>query len=131
MGIYAPHFQSCAPYAELAEKTLLIDPSLPNSNITIKSGKGQKFTKEECLETISAALEMNGIHLEPCGEKVIRVFPSKVALQNGIPIITSPKPLEEKGRIVSMMIPFKNISVEEAEEIKKKLVDAGATVEIK
>lgn len=100
-------------YAELAEKTLLIDPSLPNSNILIKSGKGVQFTKEECLETISAALEMNGIHLEPCGEKLIRVFSSRVALQNGIPIIKSPKPLEEKGRIVSMMIPFKNISVEE------------------
>ena len=117
-------------YAELAEKTLLIDPYLPNSNIKIKSGKGQKFTKEECLETLGAALEMNGIHLEPCGEKVIRVFPSRVALQNGIPIIMSPKPLEEKGRIVSMMISFKNISVEEGCESFKGFMTQTAVLQI-
>ena len=113
LNFNVPLDQVMDAYAELAEKTLLIDAFLPRSYITLKSGKGRKFTKEECLETLGAALEMNGIHLEPCGEKVIRVFPSKVALQNGIPIIMSPKPLEEKGRIVSMMISFKNISVEE------------------
>ena len=40
-------------YVELAEKTLLIDPSLPNSNILTKSSKGLKFTKIGCWKAKS------------------------------------------------------------------------------
>ena len=39
-----PVSQVIDAYAELAENTLLLDPSLPNSNILIKSGKGVRFT---------------------------------------------------------------------------------------
>ena len=101
-------------YADRTGKTILRDPTVPNTVIKFNLRDEHKFTKEEYIGVLESVLEMNGVHLEPSGEKLVNVFPSRVAASKGIPIIMTPKRLEEKGRIVSMTIPFKNIRVTEA-----------------
>ena len=101
-------------YADRTGKTILRDPSVPNTVIKFNLRDEQKFTKEEFPGVLETVLEMNGVHLEPYGEKLVNAFPSRVAASKGVPLIMTPKRLEEKGRIVSMMVPFKNISVKEA-----------------
>ena len=57
---------------------------------------------------------------------------SKTAVIKVVKEITGLGLVEAKGVVDKCPSPIKeNISVEEAEEIKKKLVDAGATVDIK
>ena len=101
-------------YADRTGKTILRDPAVPNTTIKFNLHDEQKFTKEEYIGVLESVFEMNGVHLEPSGEKLVNAFPSRVAASKGIPIIMTPKRLEEKGRIVSMTIPFKNIRVTEA-----------------
>ena len=104
-------------YAEQLDKTILKDPAAPTPTITLKTREGQKLTKEEYLEAIEVVLEMNGIHLEPYGERFIRALPRKDVRKEGIPLIMDPETkLGDSGRVVSMMIPFKNIGTEEAQK---------------
>jgi len=73
----------------------------------------------------------------PAGPSVVSVIlsafgDSKTAVIKVVKEITGLGLVEAKGVVDKCPSPIKeNISVEEAEEIKKKLVDAGATVEIK
>ena len=104
-------------YGERVGKTILKDPQVPQATITLKSREGQKLTNEEYLEAIETVLEMNQIHLEPYGESFIRALPRKDVRKEGIPLIMDPEhQLGERGRVVSMMINFKNISIEEAQK---------------
>lgn len=104
-------------YSEQTGKTILKDPGAPSATITLKTLEGQKLSKEEYLEAIEVVLEMNGVHLEPYGERFIRALPRKDVRKEGIPLIMDPTTkLGETGRVVSMMIPFKNISTEEAQK---------------
>ena len=104
-------------YAEQTDRTILKDPAAPSPTITLKTREGQKLTKEEYLEAIEVVLEMNGIHLEPYGERFIRALPRKDVRKEGIPLIMNPETkLGETGRVVSMMIPFKNIGTDEAQK---------------
>jgi len=104
-------------YAEQTDRTILKDPAVPSPTITLKTREGQKLTKEEYLEAIEVVLEMNGIHLEPYGERFIRAIPRKDVRKEGIPLIMNPETkLGETGRVVSMMIPFKNIGTDEAQK---------------
>lgn len=104
-------------YGKMVEKTVLKDPQTPNATITLKSEPGQKLSKEEQIEAIEIILEMNGVHLEPYQEKFVRALPRKDARKEGIPLIMDVETkLKESGRVVSMMIPFKNISTEEAQK---------------
>ena len=104
-------------YSEQTGKTILKDPAIPNPSITLKTLEGQKLTKEEYLEAIEVVLEMNGVHLSPYGEKFIRALPRKDVRKEGIPLIMDPTvKLGESGRVVSMMIPFKHIALEEAQK---------------
>ena len=104
-------------YGERVNKTILKDPQVPAATITLKSQPGQKLTNEEYLEAIETVLEMNQIHLEPYGESFIRALPRKDVRKEGIPIITDPEAqLKESGKVVSMMIQFKNIGTEEAQK---------------
>ena len=104
-------------YAEQTDKTILKDPGVPTPTITLKSRAGQRLSKAEYLEAIEVVLEMNGIHLEPYGEKFIRALPRKDVRKEGIPLIMDPETkLGETGRVVSMMIPFKNIGTDEAQK---------------
>ncbi len=106
-------------YGEQVGKTILKDPAVPNATITLKSREGQKLTKEEYLEAIEVVLEMNGIHLEPYGEKFIRAVPRGKARKEGIPLYMdiSDVPTEAKdGRVISVMISFKSVATDEAQK---------------
>ena len=73
-------------YGEQVNKTILKDPAVPSATITLKSREGQKLTKEEYLEAIEVVLEMNGIHLEPYGEKFMRAVPRGKVRKEGVPL---------------------------------------------
>ena len=106
-------------YGEQVGKTILKDPAVPNATITLKSREGQKLSKEEYLEAIEVVLEMNGIHLEPYGEKFIRAVPRGKARKEGIPLYMdiADVPVEAKdGRVISVMISFKSIATDEAQK---------------
>ena len=106
-------------YGEQIDKTILRDPSVPNATITLKAREGQKLSKEEYLEAIEVVLEMNGIHLEPYGEKFIRAVPRGKARKEGIPLYMdiADVPAEAKdGRVISVMISFKSVATDEAQK---------------
>ncbi len=106
-------------YGEQVDKTILRDPSVPNATITLKSREGQKLTKEEYLEAIEVVLEMNGIHLEPYGEKFMRAVPRGKARKEGIPLYMDIADVPEDakdGKVISVMIPFKSIATDEAQK---------------
>ncbi len=106
-------------YSKLVGKTILKDPTTPNPNITLQTRPGQKLTVEEQISAIETILEMNGVHLEPYGEKFMRALPRNKVRKDGIPLLMNEDgmlKLDETIRVVSVMMPFKNISVEEAQK---------------
>ena len=104
-------------YQDLVGKTVLKDPQTPAATITLQPKKGQELTDEDKIEAIETVLEMNGIHMEPYGEKFVRALPRKDVRKDGIPLIMDPEaPLGESTRVVSLMIPFKNIAIDEAQK---------------
>ena len=62
-------------YGELTGKTVLIDPKAPKPAITLQPRQDQILTDEEKIFAVETVLEMNGIHLEPYGEKFVRAIP--------------------------------------------------------
>ena len=105
-------------YGDAVGKTVLKDPNCPKVEISLESKEGQKLSQEEYLEAIRVVLEMNGIHLEPYKDSFIRAIPRKDARKEGIPLIMDPATkLEDGGRVVSMMIPFANMSAEDAQKV--------------
>ena len=64
-------------YQDLIGKTVLKDPQTPAATITLQPKKGQELTNEDKIEAIETVLEMNGIHIEPYGEKFVRALPRK------------------------------------------------------
>ncbi len=104
-------------YSKLVGKTILKSPDTPNPNITLQSRPDQNLSVEERISAIETVLEMNGVHLEPYGEKFMRALPRGKVRKDGIPLLMNlDEKLEETIRVVSVMMPFKNISVEEAQK---------------
>ena len=104
-------------YQDLVGKTVLKDPQTPAATITLQPKKGQELSVEDKVEAIETVLEMNGIHIEPYGEKFVRAIPRKDVRKDGVPLIMDPDaPLGESTRVVSLMIPFKNIAIDEAQK---------------
>ena len=105
-------------YAEQCQKTIIPAPDLPKSTITLKSLEGQLLTKEEYMEAIEVTLTMNGVVLEPFGDKFLRALQRKTLRTQGNPILMNMpgKPLSEKGKVVSQMIRLVNITTEEAQK---------------
>ncbi len=101
-------------YAKLVDRTVLKDPNTPDATITLQSRPGQTLTKEDQIEAIEVKLEMHGIHLENYGVKFVRALPRDKARTEAIPFVDEDAELEESGRVVSTMITFKNIPIEEA-----------------
>ena len=118
-------------YGKLVDRTVLKDPQTPNATITLQSRPGQKLTKDEQIEAIEVVCEMNGIHFENYGEKFVRALPRKGVRKEGIPLIMDPATtFEDSGKVVSVMLPFKNISVkDEAEPMMKNLVSASGELQ--
>lgn len=104
-------------YADEVGKTVIPAPDLPKAQITLRSLEGQVLTKEEYLQAIELVLTMNGVVLEPRGSKFIRALPRKTVRTHGIPVSMEDNGnLPENGRVVSQMIQFKNIEVNEAQK---------------
>jgi len=107
-------------YGEQIGKTVLKDPGTPNATISLKSREGQKLSQEEYLEAIEVVLEMNGVHLEPYGEKFIRAIPrAKARKIVGMAVYMSiedvPKTTKE-GTVISVRLTFRYIGTEEAQK---------------
>ncbi len=116
-------------YSEMVGKTILVDPATPKATITLKNESGQKLTDAEWLEAIEVVLEMNGIHLEPYGEKFIRALPRKEVRKEGIPLIMDQESkLKDDGKVVSMMIELKHISYEEAQKALENFKSASGNL---
>ena len=98
-----------------------------------------KAIEEKFGVTVAARVAVAATPVEEAnaGPSVVSVIlsafgDSKTAVIKVVKEITGLGLVEAKGVVDKCPSPIKeNISVEEAEEIKKKLVDAGATVEIK
>ncbi len=105
-------------YAEQCQKTIIPAPDLPKVTITLKSLEGQLLSKEEYMEAIEVTLTMNGVVLEPFGDKFLRALQRKTLRTQGNPILMNMpgKPLSEKGKVVSQMIRLVNITTEEAQK---------------
>ncbi len=105
-------------YAQETGKTLLLAPDVPKANITLKSQTDTQLTKEEYLEAIEAVLGMNGIVLEPFGDKFVKVLARKTVRTEGIKILMeNPEGGHpEKGQVISQMIQLKSIAISEAQK---------------
>ena len=104
-------------YAAEVGKTVIPAPDRPKATITLRSLEGQTLTKKEYLEAIEVTLTMNGVVLEPRGDKFLRALPRKTVRTHGIALRMDDKGnLPEEGRVVSQMIVFKNIAVDEAQK---------------
>ena len=104
-------------YGELVDKTVIKDPAAPAAAITLQPKQGQELTDEDKILAIETVLEMNGIHLESFGEKFVRALPRATARKEGIPLILDPDaPLGESSRVVSLMMSFRNIALDEAQK---------------
>jgi hypothetical protein len=90
-------------YGELKGVTVLKDPQTPSATITLQPLQGQELTDEEKILAIETILEMNGIHLEPYGEKFCRALPRKDVRKDGIPLLKDPEPISL--RHTKMQIP--------------------------
>ena len=104
-------------YGNLVGKTVLKDPSCPASSITLQPKQGQDLTDEDKILAIETVLEMNGVHLEPYGEKFVRAITRGNARKDGIPLILDPEAeLGETSKVVSMMLSFQNVALDEAQK---------------
>ena len=119
-------------YAEQCQKTIIPAPDLPKSTITLKSLEGQLLTKEEYLEAIEVTLTMNGVVLEPFGEKFLRALQRKTLRTQGNPILMKMpgQPLPEHGRVVSQMIRLENITADEAQKAIEGFKDPNGLFQI-
>ena len=119
-------------YAEQCQKTIIPAPDLPKSTITLKSLEGQLLSKEEYMEAIEVTLTMNGVVLEPFGDKFLRALQRKTLRTQGNPILMNMpgKPLPEKGKVVSQMIRLVNITAEEAQKAIEGFKDPNGLFQV-
>ena len=118
-------------YGDLVQKTIIPAPDLPKAEITLKSLEGQVLEKEEYLEAIEVVLGMNGVVLEPRGEKFLRALAKKTVRTKGIPILLRNKGnLPEQGRVVSQMITFQNILATEAQKALEGFKDPDGLFQV-
>jgi len=119
-------------YAEQCGKTIIPAPDLPKSTITLKSLEGQLLTKDEYLEAIEVTLTMNGVVLEPFGDKFLRALQRKTLRTQGNPILLDMpgKPHPEKGRVISQMIRLEHITAEEAQKAIEGFKDPNGLFQV-
>ena len=119
-------------YGELVGKTVLSDPQIPKVSFGLHPQKDQKLTEEDKIEAIATVLEMNGVHLEPFGDKFVRALPRKNVRKEGIPLYLDEKVLAAdvesgkitEGKVISFMIRFKYIGEEDMEKVALKVLES-------
>ena len=118
-------------YGDLVDKTVLKDPAAPAATITLQPKQGQELSDEEKILAIETVLEMNGIHLEPYGEKFVRALPRATARKEGIPLVLDPETvLGDSSRVVSVMLTFRNIPLDEAQKAIEGLKSDKAAINV-
>ncbi len=117
-------------YAQETGRTILPAPDLPKAQITLTSR--DDLTKAEFLEAIEVILTMNGVTLEPRGEKFVRALPRKTVRVHGIPLqLNMPtNGLPERGHVVSQLIAFRNIEVSEAQKALEGFKDPNGLFQV-
>ena len=111
-----------ASYSREVGKTIIRDPKLPTGvKISLCSPAGQELTRESYLKAIEAALQANGVSLEPYGPDFILALPRQDVYKKGIPLIMEHDGLlPENSRAVSVWIPLKHLTAEEAQKALEK-----------
>ena len=119
-------------YAEQLGKTIIPAPDIPKPTITLNSEKSTLLSKEEYLEAIEVVLSMNGIVLEPFGEKFVKALPRKTARVHGLPMITKvgDRLHPEKTRVISQLIQFKYITVTEGQKALEGFKDPSGLFQV-
>ena len=119
-------------YQNLVGKTVLKDPQVKSEPITLKPQKGQELSPDDKIEAIETVLEMNGVHLEPYGEKFVRALQRKSVRKEGIPLYLDKESLDADvrakkvadGKVISFMIRFQHISEEDMEKVALKVLES-------
>lgn len=121
-------------YGELVNRTVLKDPKCPNCQITLTSREGQELSDADRIDAIEVMLEMNGIHMENYSERFVYALPRKTAPNLGSVPMMVYEPgmrIEETGKVISVLIPFKNVSAkDEGEGVIKFFVSSEGTVQV-
>ncbi|MGN0876629.1 MAG: secretin N-terminal domain-containing protein [Kiritimatiellia bacterium] len=109
-------------YGQLVNKTILRDPAVTDVKITLVSQPGQKLTKEDQIKALEAVFGQNNIQLEAYGEKFIRALPRDKARPEGVPVrLEEDAEIPDTMTVYALMIPFKNIPVDEAKTVLEGL----------
>ena len=109
-------------YGQLVNKTILSDPAVTDVKITLVSQPGQKLTKEDQIKALEAVFGQNNIQLEEYGEKFIRALPRDKARPEGVPVrLEEDAEIPDTMTVYALMIPFKNIPVDEAKTVLEGL----------
>ena len=109
-------------YGQLVNKTILRDPAVTDVKITLVSQPGQKLTKEDQIKALEAVFGQNNIQLEEYGEKFIRALPRDKARPEGVPVrLEEDAEIPDTMTVYALMIPFKNIPVDEAKTVLEGL----------
>ena len=123
-------------YAQRTKRIIIKAPNLPSPTISLQSIPGERLTDDEYLTAIKQVLAINGIFLEPDGEKYLRVLPSAEASKYGsetVAIKTDEEgneiPLEPHTGYASRMFELKHIDLEEAKTVIDGFIRQGAQVQ--
>lgn len=123
-------------YANRTKRTLLPAPNVPKATITLRSHPNANLSDQEYLSAIEQILNLNGIALEPVGEKFLRVVPSAELRKLATPTLFPPVEgtveddrYVEDGRFVSRMVELKYIDIDEAKTVIDGFVRTGAQMQ--
>ena len=122
-------------YALRTGRTVIKAPGVPAINITLRTTPDSPLDDKQYLMAIEQVLNLNGIALEPVGDKFLKVLPSAEYRKHAPKtIFTDPKtgePVanEEDGHFVSQMIELKYIDIAEAQSVITGFVRTGAQIQ--
>lgn len=119
-------------YADVAGKILLPSPSLPKTEITLKTFDDRALTKEEYLEAIEVTLTMHGVVIEPFDKIFLRAFERKSVRTQGIrtSMNVETNGIPEKGKVISQLIRFTHITAEEAQKAIEGFKDPAGLFQV-
>ncbi len=122
-------------YALRTGRTVIKSPGIPAVNITLRTTPDSPLDNGQYLTAIEQILNLNGIALEPVGDKFLKVVPSAEFRKHAPQTIYAnpetgelPK-IEEKGQFISQMVELKYIDIAEAQAIITGFARAGAQIQ--
>ena len=122
-------------YALRTGRTVIKSPGVPAVNITLRTTPDSPLDDKQYLMAIEQILNLNGIALEPVGDKFLKVVPSSEFRKHADRTIFPDSetgdatPNEEHGQFVSQMVELKYIDIAEAQAVITGFVRAGAQIQ--